>query len=189
MTAEDQINLLLDRIDSLEAELAASREIGPCGKHPKMFWVEKQGADDSFNRVSALIQKAVPYATIIPPRSGHCTLCAEQAEIRQAAEEAALKEAVRQVWTGWEVPIQQLESSWMAGAISAKIQNLIHAGSALDRLIAKAVIAEAEEWNRVHGLEPLTDPVTWRIHRLSKLRAALGTGGSTINSKEKEKTK
>jgi hypothetical protein len=58
-------------------------------------------------------------STLTPATAIH----AEKRLVAQARENA-LKEAVHQVWDNWDVPISEMESSWLAAAIAARIQNL-----------------------------------------------------------------
>src|ERR1700674_333643 len=120
--------------DQLEAEL---RSPGPCGKHPRMFWIS--GQEEISTTPICTAEATNPNRKMI--FVGHCTLCAELAsaaegyldvpsrcawveDARREMREQTKKEAVHQVWDNWDVPITKLESSWMAAAIAARIQNL-----------------------------------------------------------------
>jgi hypothetical protein len=65
----------------------------------------------------------------------------------QAANEAALREALSQVWDDWNAPIGDLASPYVAGTIADRITRLIPQPSALDRRLAEARLEEAEWWH------------------------------------------
>jgi hypothetical protein len=62
----------------------------------------------------------------------------------QAANEAALREALSQVWDDWNAPIGDLASPYVAGTIADRIARLIPQPSALDKRLAEARLSVFE---------------------------------------------
>jgi hypothetical protein len=79
---DPEISSLNDEIDRLNSKLSAARELGPCGLHPKMFWVEH---DNGLVGESGIAWSSVEGG----PKSGNCSLCDR--------EKAAIAAALRQV--------------------------------------------------------------------------------------------
>jgi hypothetical protein len=80
--------------EAIERDRAASRELGPCGKHPKMFQTEAK-----LVRVNEeLTQQMVEDGWSYPGGQGEsiCTICAEQNEIRQAAVRQVLEPLIEE---------------------------------------------------------------------------------------------
>jgi hypothetical protein len=80
----------------------------------------------------------VPY--FMPGRYSQSELDA----LLQAANEAALREALSQVWDDWNAPIGDLASPYVAGTIADRIARLIPQPSALDKRLAEARLKIAE---------------------------------------------
>lgn len=62
---EGEYDDVKETIDALEAEQRAALELGPCRKHPKMFWVDQPGMEIRINNDPSLA------------KAGHCSACTE----------------------------------------------------------------------------------------------------------------
>lgn len=191
--ANEVIGLMQKDIDSLTAELSASREMGPCGKHTKMFskrvmrlpknasypnFVETHYEDDWCIKSRCEPVYVCGCSGIHredqPAHSNQlmvtCTLCVEI----QAERAAVLRLANDAVWEDWGGPIGDLSSVYVTAEISDRIIRLISTSDllALDRIIAEKVregrLAEAEQWRKRGAYIGSWE---WAENRLTELRA------------------
>ncbi len=152
---------------------AASREIMKCG-HPKSCWHESryQLGPDADEETRAAF------------KGSYCTLCAELAEVREAAEEAALTRALWEAKTLVPSGNGDYQLGFLNGQAASQesIEKLIPVGGALDRIVAKAV-REANQ-KALATIEELSkraydgDNISWGQIK-GAVRVALDADGST----------
>ncbi len=136
----------------MRCELAASRELGPYTKEFEEWWIEQAKSETSDDlddldlhqqAVLAGWVKKAWNAAIAVARTG-------QAEVRQAAEQAAYKDT--------NAIIDDVSTRFMPDfgtlILTAKceIEEKYKNSDALSRVVAKAVRAEAEWWHKRHSL-------------------------------------
>jgi hypothetical protein len=130
-------------IARLEAELAASREMGPCGKHPKLFWT------------SALAQNERQFrGDNVEEFPGECTICAELAATRAECYERVvihLGSALRQCQQE-NMNLPQFGAGLQQAITIVKHITTPSDAAARDERDRRIRLEEAEWWQKFAGL-------------------------------------